>query len=69
LRECFAPKPHSNDSANRMALPAASHADLATGGTRFEAALGLHAKQQLHREQLTTISFTKMPATRRIRSF
>jgi len=52
-----------------MALPAASHADLATGGTRFEAALGLHAKQQLHREQLTTISFAKMPATRRIRSF
>jgi hypothetical protein len=51
-----------------MALPAASHADLATGETRFEAALGLHAKQQLHREQLTTI-FTKMPVTRRIRSF
>jgi len=42
---------------------------LATGGTRFEAALALHAKQQLHREQLTTISFTKMRAARRIRSF
>jgi hypothetical protein len=61
--------PHRKDSANRMALPAAIPGDLATGGTRFEAALGRHAKQQLHSERLTTISFAKMRATRRIRSF
>jgi hypothetical protein len=51
-----------------------SQADLVTGETRFEAASGLHAKrqvhsEQLHSEQLAAISFTKTGATRRMRSF